>query len=119
MKNLFLLALLPFPLFAESLVFSWSDNSDNEDGFIFEALEAGEWVEVGRTAANVSEFELQESERFEGARVCAFNAWGRSGYAQNLKAEAPKDLKATRKTETEVSTTQTTKTTVTEYETKT
>ena len=39
-----------------SLTISWSDFTDNEEGFIVEMLKGSEYVEVGRTAAGVTSF---------------------------------------------------------------
>ncbi len=50
-----------------SITVSWLDYSDNEEGFIVELEKNGEFVEVGRTAANVSVFTIMD-ESFEPAK---------------------------------------------------
>lgn len=109
-----LLAILAANLAAEELQFVWDHDGQNTKEYIFEALKGEEWVEVGRIPVGTREFELTASEQYDGARVCASNDWGRSGYAENLKAKIsdPEGLKITRKIENE----STVKTTITEYE---
>jgi hypothetical protein len=122
MKNLILfLALLAQLVFADPVSFTFQDNSDNEDGFIVEALANGEWIETQRLAANVTEFEIADASQYEGARVWSYliDSWGRevrsSGPAENLvdggTVADPTGLQIKSETVTE----QITRTTVTEY----
>ena len=72
-----------------SLVLQWADYSDNEEGFIVEMQQNGEWVEIGRTAANVATFTIND-ETLKGetlkpgspyvVRVCAFKGDEKSEY---------------------------------------
>jgi len=60
---------------------SWTDSSDNETGFIVERrLNSDVWVEIGKTAANVTAF--SDSSPVAGKkhayRILAFNAGGKS-----------------------------------------
>lgn len=79
------------------VVLNWSDNSTNEEGFIVErALPGAEFVEIGRTAENVSTYQDLAPELKPGQtvvyRVQAFNSFGVSGYTN----EASHRLKADR-----------------------
>ena len=69
---------------ANSLTISWSDFSDNEEGFIIEMMKNGAFVEVGRTSANVQQYTI-EDETFKPAtayqvRLCAFAGENKSEY---------------------------------------
>lgn len=71
---------------------SWNDNSDNEAGFIMEAsADGGEFVEIGRTEENVSNFThviADEDRNVEFVyRVKAFNFFAESGYSNTVKAK--------------------------------
>jgi hypothetical protein len=101
---------------AVSANLTWQDNSDNEDGFIVEALSNGEWVEVQRLPSNTTDLDLDIT-NFDAFRVAAYNAWGVSGYTNELHKDmpnAPGSLKIKKETVTE----QITRTTVTEFETE-
>ena len=67
-----------------SLTLSWSDFTDNEDGFIIEMQKDGEFAEIGRTAANVSTFTYDDATLKPGTsyvvRVCAFAGDTKSDY---------------------------------------
>ena len=67
-----------------SLTLSWSDFTDNEDGFIVELKKDGAFVEVGRTAANVNTFTYSDDALTPGTsyvvRVCAFAGDSKSEY---------------------------------------
>lgn len=72
-----------------SLVLQWADYSDNEEGFIVEMQQNGEWVEMGRTAANVTTFTINDETLKGGAlkpgspyvvRICAFMGDEKSEY---------------------------------------
>jgi hypothetical protein len=100
MKLMLLIAFLSFPVFAHAapLNFSWTDNSDNEDGFIFEArlAETGAWVELARTPADSTTYTLTDPEPYTGARVWAFviDSWTSAeirstGAASNLRPDTP------------------------------
>jgi len=85
MKKLILLTLtlIPSLLYAGGVNLTWSDNSDNEEGFIIERKsDGGEFVEIARTTQDVSKY--LDSSPIVGAmntyRVKAFNSFGDSGY---------------------------------------
>ena len=71
-----------------SLTLSWADYSGNEDGFIIELKKDGEFVEVGRVAANKTSFTITEAglepAKAYVVRVCAFDAKGKSDYTAEL-----------------------------------
>ncbi len=74
-----------------SITVSWLDYSDNEEGFIVELEKNGAFVEVGRTAANVSVFTITD-ESLEPAtaynvRVRAFAGENVSEYSNTLTAK--------------------------------
>ena len=71
-----------------SLTLSWADYSDNEDGFIVEMKKGTDFVEMGRTAANATEYtitdeSLKPATAYE-VRVCAFDEGGKSEYTSVL-----------------------------------
>ena len=73
----FLAALLTAsPAFALEARLSWTDNSDNEDGFIVEKRGAAGFAELARTAANVALYADQEAASGDCYRVRAYNAAG-------------------------------------------
>lgn len=65
------------------VVLSWSDNSDNEEGFNIErSVDGGAFVEIGQTGPDVSTFidaAVEPGVDYE-YRVNAFNAFGVSGF---------------------------------------
>lgn len=67
-----------------SLTLQWADYSDNEDGFVVEMKKNDAFVEVGRTAANVSTFVIDDESLQPGSpyvvRVCAFTGDNKSEY---------------------------------------
>ncbi|MDQ8182505.1 Ig-like domain-containing protein [Pelagicoccus sp. SDUM812005] len=68
---------------AEDVVLSWSDNSDNEDGFNIErAIGDGEFEALAQVGADVESYTDTTAERGVDYkyRVNAFNAFGYSGY---------------------------------------
>lgn len=71
-----------------SLTLEWSDFTDNEDGFIVEMEKDNAFVEVGRTAANVSTFTIDDASLQPGSsyvvRVCAFAGTNKSAYTVEL-----------------------------------
>ncbi len=72
-----------------SLTLSWADYSDNEDGFIVEMKEKGEFAEIGRVGANTSTFtigNLTPATAYD-IRVCAFDESGKSEYSDVLTAK--------------------------------
>lgn len=85
MKRIFIasVSLVCANAFAGGIDLNWSDNSDNEDGFIVERkVDDGDFVEIARVAANVSKY--LDDKPVVGSmnlyRVCAFNSFGKSGY---------------------------------------
>lgn len=74
-----------------SLTATWSDFSDNEDGFIIEMKKNGTFEEVGRTAAGVSTYTINDLEPGTGydIRVCAYSGTTKSGYTGtvNMKTQ--------------------------------
>ena|SRR3990167_8256835 len=73
--------LLTTPAWALEIKLQWADNSTNEDGFVVERrLNSDVWVEIGKTAANVTAF--SDSSPVAGKkhayRILAFNAGGKS-----------------------------------------
>lgn len=74
-----------------TITVSWLDYSDNEDGFIVEIEKDGAFVEIGRTAANVSVFTIAD-EALEPAtsynvRVRAFAGEEFSEYSNVISAK--------------------------------
>lgn len=74
-----------------SITVSWLDYSDNEDGFIVELEKNGEFVEVGRVAADVKVFTITD-ESLEpmtpyNIRVRAFTGENVSEYSNTLTAK--------------------------------
>ena len=71
-----------------SLTLSWADYSDNEDGFIVEMKKDGVFTEVGRTAANVATYTINDAALQPGksyvVRVCAYAEAGKSDYTAEL-----------------------------------
>ena len=72
----------------KSLTLSWSDFTDNEEGFIVELKKDGTFVEIGRTAANVSTFTYTDESLQPGTsyvvRVCAVSGETKSSYTNEL-----------------------------------
>ncbi len=78
-----------------SLTLKWADYTDNEEGFIVELKKDGAFVEVGRTAANATSFEISNSQlstlNFQlspatayQVRLCAFSGDNKSAYTSEL-----------------------------------
>ena len=76
-----------------SLTLQWADYSDNEEGFIVEMKQDGQFVEMGRTAANVSTFTIDgtlgglphlEPGKPYVVRVCAYQGDKKSDYTSEL-----------------------------------
>ena len=69
-----------------SLSVQWSDFSDNEEGFIVELKKNGSFVEVGRTAANVSALTITDDSFLPATayevRVCAFSGSNKSAFTE-------------------------------------
>jgi len=69
-----------------SLTISWSDFTDNEDGFIVEMKKDGEFVEIDRTKANVSRFTIKDTSLKPGTsyvvRICSFSGEQKSEYTE-------------------------------------
>lgn len=85
------LVFLSATCFADPVPFTFQDNSDNEDGFIVEALNANQqWEEVMRLAPNITEFQA-EADTHEAWRVRAFTAFSKSGPTNVVKKEIPED----------------------------
>lgn len=67
-----------------SLTATWSDFSDNEEGFIIEMKKNGTFEEVGRTAAGVSSYTIADQDLQPGTgydiRVCAYSGPTKSEY---------------------------------------
>ena len=75
----------------ESLNLEWADYSDNEDGFIVEIKQDGQFVEVGRTKNSQfsilnSQFSLQPGTAYV-VRVCAYQDNQKSAYTPELTAK--------------------------------
>lgn len=74
-----------------TITISWYDYSDNEEGFIIELEKNGAFVEVGRTAANVSVFTIADADlqpaTAYNVRVRAFAGEEMSGYSNVLVAK--------------------------------
>lgn len=71
-----------------SLTLAWADYSDNEDGFLVEMKKDGTFVEMGRTAANVSTFTISDASLLPASsyvvRVCAVQGDNKSDYTAEL-----------------------------------
>ncbi len=74
-----------------SLTLEWSDFTDNEDGFIVEMKKGSDFVEIGRTAANVSTFTYADEALTPATsyvvRVCAYQGEQKSDYTEELTAK--------------------------------
>ena len=71
-----------------SLSLAWSDFTDDEDGFIVEIQQNGQFVEVGRTTASqflvtTADFPLQPASSYQ-VRVCAYHGEQKSAYTPAL-----------------------------------
>ena len=71
-----------------SLTLSWTDFTEDEDGFIVEIKKDGQFVEVGRTSASqfqvtTAHFPLQPASSYV-ARVCAYKGDQQSAYTPEL-----------------------------------
>ena len=71
-----------------SLTLSWADFSDNEDGFIVEMKQNGQFVEMGRTDANANTFTIADASLVPATayvvRVCAYQGGEKSEYTAEL-----------------------------------
>ncbi len=71
-----------------SLTLTWYDFTDNEDGFIVEMQKNGTFVEVGRTAANVTTFTIDDATLQPGTaynvRLCTFKGDEKSEYTKEI-----------------------------------
>ena len=70
-----------------SLTLQWADFSDNEDGFIVEMEQDGQFVEKGRTQANATTFtiggELKAATAYQ-VRLCAYQGGNKSDYTETI-----------------------------------
>jgi len=72
-----MLFLLALPAFAAAETLRWTDNSDNEEGFVIERRQGGgAWRELGRVGANVTRFIVPRPNLATCFRVRAYNKWG-------------------------------------------
>ncbi len=73
---------------SQAINLSWTDNSDNEDGFHIERSANGSSFEIiGSTAENATTFQdlsIQTNNTYT-YRVCAYNEFGRSGYTNTVE----------------------------------
>jgi len=74
-----------------TITLEWADYSDNEKGFIVEMMKDGVFTEIGRTAANVSTFLIDDASLQPATsyvvRVCAFEGENKSDYTAELTAK--------------------------------
>jgi autotransporter-associated beta strand protein len=74
-----------------TITLEWADYSDNEEGFIVEMKKDGVFTEIGRTAANVSTFLIDDASLQPATsyvvRVCAFEGENKSDYTAELTAK--------------------------------
>lgn len=78
-----LVSVLVFPTFLWAATASWTDNANNEDGFIVQqctgtCVQTGTWNELGRVISNVTSF-VFTSIPGNSYRVLAYNTAGVSG----------------------------------------
>jgi len=71
-----------------SLTIQWYDFSDNEDGFVVELKQDGDFIEVGRTnssqfTVHSSQFELEPGKPYV-VRICAYKGDKKSDYTPEL-----------------------------------
>ena len=69
-----------------SLTLTWADYSDNEEGFVVEMQKDGNFVEMGRTAANtftIENADLTPATAYQ-VRVCAYQGDNKSAYTEAL-----------------------------------
>jgi hypothetical protein len=74
---------------SSTLTVSWTDGSDNENGFSIEKLVSGSWTQTGSVSANATTFTksgLPAGTWFD-YRVVAFNGGGNSGPSNVLHAQ--------------------------------
>ena len=78
-----------------SVLLTWQDNSDDEDGFIVErALDCTQWEIVGYTGVGINSFVDPASQYSACYRVAAFNeALGMSGYSNTAQVPPPPTCK--------------------------
>ena len=71
-----------------SLTISWSDFTDNEEGFIVEMLKGSDYVEVGRTGAGVTSYTITDESLKPATaykvRLCSFSGDKRSDYTSEI-----------------------------------
>jgi hypothetical protein len=98
-NKLFLIAVLLFPasLLAAEATLTWTDNSNNEDGFTIERqLNGGPFTFLFSTGANivtVTDATLQQSNTTDNNycwRALAFNSAGKSAFSNTACATIPK-----------------------------
>ena len=74
-----------------SVTLEWADFTDNEEGFIVEMKQGTDFVEIGRTAANVSTFTYANDDLKPATsyvvRVCAYEGDKKSDYTAELTAK--------------------------------
>lgn len=114
-NTLLIAILLASAVHAADVTFSWTDNSDDEDGFFVEYQnDAGQWRVVAEVAANITEWRDADhpaDSTSVAARVKAFNTFGTSGPTNVVSTTKPADPSdaGVKKTVTETTTTTTTK----------
>jgi hypothetical protein len=96
MKRLaYLLILIPTSVIAAQLTLTWTDNSDNEDGFVIERSTNGTaFLPVNTVSSNVDTYVdlTLEPDTQYWYRVKAFNAAGDSGYTNVASATTNPEL---------------------------
>lgn len=70
------------PVAAHAVTLTWTDNSNNEDGFRIEraATSTGTFTQIGEVGAGVVSFSDSAGVGGNCYRVRAYNQWGNSGY---------------------------------------
>lgn len=97
----FVIALLfPLQLFAATATLTWTDNSNNEDGFVVGRKLAGQtWEEIATVSTNVTTYKDEAAQEGACYVVAAFNDTGRSDPSNEacvpILPFKPSDLKMT------------------------
>jgi len=82
MKTFLLIAALLIPSLSFGATLTWTDNSNNEDGFRIERAptSTGAFVQIGQVAGGIVTFTDAAGVAGNCYRVKAYNQWGESAF---------------------------------------